>query len=126
MESYLVPTQFDESDESDESDASDDSRYDDIEDPIERFELDCEGILKTSRIQLKKLRSLPVSTIKTNYESLLKVITQTLLDSYSELIDACSSPDDENYKITERKVEKADIMFQYITNKVSVFIETNK
>lgn len=123
MESYLVPKQFDESDE---SDASDDSRYDDIEDPIERFELDCEGILKTSRIQLKKLRSLPVSTIKTNYESLLKVITQTLLDSYSELIDACSSPDDENYKITERKVEKADIMFQYITNKVSVFIETNK
>jgi hypothetical protein len=126
MESYLVPKQFDESDESDESDASDDSRYDDIEDPIERFELDCEGIQKTSRIQLKKLRSLPVSTIKTNYESLLKVITQTLLDSYSELIDAFSSPDDENYKFTERKVEKADIMFQYITNKVSVFIETNK
>ena len=125
MESYSVPIQFEESDTEYESDDSD-SKYDGIEDPIERFELDYDDINNTCQKYLKVLSTLPSTDEKDEIESLLKQITDTLLDAYLELIEVCSSTDDEKYNFINSKVEAADIMFQRITNTVSSFIKKNK
>jgi len=125
MESYSVPIQFEESDTNYESDDSD-SKYDGIEDPIERFELDYDDINNTCQKYLKVLSTLPSTDEKDEIETLLKEITDTLLDAYLELIEVCSSSDDENYNFINSKVEAADIMFQRITITVSSFIKKNK
>ena len=125
MESYSVPIQFEESDTEYESDDSD-SKYDGIEDPIERFELDYDDINNTCQKYLKVLSTLPSTDEKNEIETLLKQITDTLLDAYLELIEVCSSTDDEKYNFINSKVEAADIMFQRITNTVSSFIKKNK
>jgi len=125
MESYSVPIQFEESDTEYESDDSD-SKYDGIEDPIERFELDYDDINNTCQKYLKVLSTLPSTDEKDEIETLLKQITDTLLDAYLELIEVCSSTDDEKYNFINSKVEAADIMFQRITNTVSSFIKKNK
>ena len=125
MESYSVPIQFEESDTNYESDDSD-SKYDGIEDPIERFELDYDDINNTCQKYLKVLSTLPSTDEKYEIETLLKQITDTLLDAYLELIEVCSSTDDEKYNFINSKVEAADIMFQRITNTVSSFIKKNK
>ena len=125
MESYSVPIQFEESDTEYESDDSD-SKYDGIEDPIERFELDYDDINNTCQKYLKVLSTLPSTDEKDEIESLLKQITDTLLDAYLELMEVCSSSDDEKYNFINSKVEAADIMFQRITNTVSSFIKKNK
>jgi len=124
MESYSVPIQFEESDASDSE--SDDSKYDGIEDPIERFERDCDDVKNTYKKYLNVLSTLPPSDEKNEIETLLKNITDALLDAYLELMEVFSSSDDENYNFINSKVEAADIMFQRITNTVSSFIETNK
>jgi len=125
MESYSVPIQFEESDTNYESDDSD-SKYDGIEDPIERFELDYDDINNTCQKYLKVLSTLPSTDEKDEIETLLKEITDTLLDAYLELMEVCSSSDDEKYNFINSKVEAADIMFQRITNTVSSFIKKNK
>jgi len=125
MKSYSVPIQFEESDTEYESDDSD-SKYDGIEDPIERFELDYDDINNTCQKYLKVLSTLPSTDEKDEIETLLKQITDTLLDAYLELIEVCSSTDDEKYNFINSKVEAADIMFQRITNTVSSFIKKNK
>jgi len=125
MESYSVPIQFEESDTEYESDDSD-SKYDGIEDPIERFELDYDDINNTCQKYLKVLSTLPSTDEKYEIETLLKQITDTLLDAYLELMEVCSSTDDEKYNFINSKVEAADIMFQRITNTVSSFIKKNK
>ena len=125
MESYSVPIQFEKSDREYESDDSD-SKYDGIEDPIERFELDYDDINNTCQKYLKVLSTLPSTDEKDEIETLLKQITDTLLDAYLELIEVCSSTDDEKYNFINSKVEAADIMFQRITNTVSSFIKKNK
>ena len=125
MESYSVPIQFEESDTEYESDDSD-SKYDGIEDPIERFELDYDDINNTCQKYLKVLSTLPSTDEKDEIETLLKQITDTLLDAYLELMEVCSSTDDEKYNFINSKVEAADIMFQRITNTVSSFIKKNK
>ena len=124
MESYSVPIQFEESDIEYESDDSD-SKYDGL-DSIQRFELDYDDINNTCQKYLKVLSTLPSSTEKDEIETLLKEITDTLLDAYLELIEVCSSSDDENYNFINSKVEAADIMFQRITITVSSFIKKNK
>lgn len=125
MKSYSVPIQFEESDTEYESDDSD-SKYDGIEDPIERFELDYDDINNTCQKYLKVLSTLPSTDEKDEIETLLKQITDTLLDAYLELMEVCSSTDDEKYNFINSKVEAADIMFQRITNTVSSFIKKNK
>jgi len=124
MESYSVPIQFEESDTEYESDDSD-SKYDGL-DSIERFELDYDDINNTCQKYLKVLSTLPSSNEKDEIETLLKQITDTLLDAYLELMEVCSSSDDEKYNFINSKVEAADIMFQRITNTVSSFIKKNK
>jgi len=124
MESYSVPIQFVESDTEYESDDSD-SKYDGL-DSIERFELDYDDINNTCQKYLKVLSTLPSTDEKDEIESLLKQITDTLLDAYLELMEVCSSSDDEKYNFINSKVEAADIMFQRITNTVSSFIKKNK
>ncbi len=124
MESYSVPIQFEESDTEYESDDSD-SKYDGL-DSIERFERDYDDINNTCQKYLKVLSTLPSSNEKDEIETLLKQITDTLLDAYLELIEVCSSSDDEKYNFINSKVEAADIMFQRITNTVSSFIKKNK
>ncbi len=124
MESYSVPIQFEESDTEYESDDSD-SKYDGL-DSIERFELDYDDINNTCQKYLKVLSTLPSTDEKDEIESLLKQITDTLLDAYLELMEVCSSSDDEKYNFINSKVEAADIMFQRITNTVSSFIKKNK
>ena len=124
MESYSVPIQFEESDREYESDDSD-SKYDGL-DTIERFELDYNDINNTCQKYLKVLSTLPSTDEKDEIETLLKQITDTLLDAYLELIEVCSSTDDEKYNFINSKVEAADIMFQRITNTVSSFIKKNK
>jgi hypothetical protein len=124
MESYSVPIQFEESDTEYESDDSD-SKYDGL-DSIERFELDYDDINNTCQKYLKVLSTLPSTDEKDEIETLLKQITDTLLDAYLELMEVCSSSDDEKYNFINSKVEAADIMFQRITNTVSSFIKKNK
>jgi hypothetical protein len=124
MESYSVPIQFEESETEYESDDSD-SKYDGL-DSIERFELDYDDINNTCQKYLKVLSTLPSTDEKDEIESLLKQITDTLLDAYLELMEVCSSSDDEKYNFINSKVEAADIMFQRITNTVSSFIKKNK
>jgi len=125
MESYSVPIQFEESDTEYESDDSD-SKYDGIEDPIERFELDYDDINNTCQKYLKVLSTLPSTDEKDEIETLLKQITDTLLDAYLELIEVCSSTDDEKYNFINSKVEAADIMFQHITNTIIKFIKKHQ
>ena len=124
MESYSVPIQFEESDTEYDSDDSD-SKYDGL-DSIERFELDYDDINNTCQKYLKVLSTLPSTDEKDEIESLLQQITDTLLDAYLELMEVCSSSDDEKYNFINSKVEAADIMFQRITNTVSSFIKKNK
>jgi hypothetical protein len=126
MESYSVPNQFkrDTEYESDDSDDSD-SKYDGL-DSIERFELDYDDINNTCQKYLKVLSTLPSTDEKDKIETHLKQITDTLLDAYLELMEVCSSYDDEKYNFINSKVEAADIMFQRITNTVSSFIKKNK
>ena len=124
MESYSVPIQFEESDIEYESDDSD-SKYDGL-DSIQRFELDYDDINNTCQKYLKVLSTLPSSTEKYEIETLLKQITDTLLDAYLELMKVYYSPDDEKYNFVNSKVEATDIMFQNITNTVSSFIKKNK
>jgi hypothetical protein len=124
MESYSVPIQFEEIDTEYESDDSD-SKYDGL-DSIERFELDYDNINNTCQKYLKVLSTLPSTDEKDEIETLLKQITDTLLDAYLELMEVCSSSDDEKYNFINSKVEAADIMFQRITNTVSSFIKKNK
>ena len=125
MESYSVPIQFEENDTEYESDASD-SKYDGIEDPIERFELDYDDINNTCKKYLKVLSTLPSSNEKDEIETLLKQITDTFLNAYLELMEVCSSSDDEKYNFINSKVEDADIMFQHITNTIIKFIKKHQ